>query len=152
MNRLFEISKELGEIATRKFEARRNAAQLEADILAREAAIIPEGGWPGSNADTRKAAEKAAKAADTTLTTYAAQKLDYQDSLDQLDLRREILTAERDAWQWSIRDLEAQAAGMQSAFVLMEHYIMQKEREAILKEFIAAQTDFDADPTEQEPA
>jgi hypothetical protein len=129
MNRLFEIATELGEIAHSRFVIRRGIDALDAKITAREAAMIPEGGWPGANADTRKAAEKAAKATDPELIKLADNRNAFQSSLDELECKREALVAERDAWQWTIRDRETQVheGGIkESVFAQMDEYRAQR--------------------------
>lgn len=126
MNRLFEIAEQLGEIAHSRYSIRQGIAALDVKIANREAAIIPDGGWPGSNADTRKAAEKAAKAADKNLIDWTASRESFQAALDELEYKREALIAERDAWQWTIRDNEVAVITMNkwmwSAFGMMAGY------------------------------
>jgi hypothetical protein len=123
MNRLFEIARELGDIAQKRMESRRFIAEVEAMTIIREASIVAEGGWAGSNADTRKAAEKAAKGADQELLALTASKLSYQATLDELEVKKEVLVAERDAWQWTIRDNENVAiSGVDSVFDMMKLY------------------------------
>jgi uncharacterized protein YeaC (DUF1315 family) len=106
MNRLFEIASELGEIARKRLSLRQIIDGMTDDIAMREAELIPEGGWPGGNADTRKAMEKAAKAADIILQGRINYKSTSQKELDALEVDRDVLNAERDAWQWTIRDRE----------------------------------------------
>lgn len=104
MNRLFEIAKELTAIAATRFDLKQQLETTVRNIKTQEAAIIPAGGWPGSNADTRKAAETAAKAADEPLRMFAMDKAAIELELDRLDLDRDALITERDAWHWTIQD------------------------------------------------
>ena len=120
MNRLFEIAKELSVIATSRFELKQQLEATVRNIKTQEAAIIPAGGWPGANADTRKAAETAAKAADEPLRMLAMDKAAIEEELDRLELDREALTAEREAWHWTIRDRETQGCMTESVFDLMD--------------------------------
>jgi hypothetical protein len=123
MNRLFDIARELGDIAQKRMTLRRELAENEAMTIIREAAIVPDGGWPGGNADTRKAAEKAAKGTDQELLALMSITHDYQFELEQLEVKRDVLVAERDAWQWTIRDNENVAiSGVDSVFDMMKLY------------------------------
>jgi len=106
VNRLFDIASKLDIIARQRFALRRFILDTENQIIAREAAMIPEGGWPGGNADTRKAMEKAAKAADPELQKLITGKEGYQTDLDNLELEKDALVNERSAWEWTIRDRE----------------------------------------------
>lgn len=120
MNRLFEIAAELKVIATTRFELKQQLETTVRNIKTQEAAIIPAGGWPGANADTRKAAEIAAKAADEPLRIFAMDKAAIEEELDRLELDREALTAEREAWHWTIRDRETQGCMTESVFDAMD--------------------------------
>jgi len=120
MNRLFEIAKELTVIATTRFELKQQLEAAVRNIKTQEAAITPAGGWPGANADTRKAAEIAAKAADEPLRMLAMDKAAIEEELDRLDLDRDALIAEREAWHWTIRDRETQGIMKMSVFEEMD--------------------------------
>ena len=122
MNRLYEIAKELGNIASVRFYLKQQLETIAHNIKTQEAAIIPAGGWPGSNADTRKAAEIAAKAADEPLRMFAADKAAIEEQLDLNELKRETLTAEREAITWTIRDIENVARGQESVFEMLRKY------------------------------
>jgi hypothetical protein len=122
MNRLFEIAKQLKDIALHRFVEKRQLADLETKIAAREVSLIPDGGWAGANADTRKASEKAAKAADAELQELIKLQSSCQESLDNLEFDREILTIEKEAWQWTIRDNETRYSGVKSVFATMKRY------------------------------
>lgn len=103
-NRLFEISNELASNLRAQLKTKMDLAAVEVSIIAQEAHIIPEGGWPGSNADTRKAYEKQAKAADPVLKFLNEEKNKGQESLQVLELDFRILQMEKEAWQWTIKD------------------------------------------------
>jgi len=117
MNRLFEIASELNQISVSRMKLRSEIDFIGESIIRHEAEMIPEGGWPGSNADTRKAMEKAAKASDLTLQNLANGKINAQSEMDALEIERDALIAERDAYQWTIRDRENVARGVESVFV-----------------------------------
>lgn len=122
MNRLFEIATELGDIAVKANLIIQDNHKFEAAIKKAELELIPEGGWPGSNETQRKIAEATAKASDGPLV-YLRDCLDgNQTRLDELYIRRADLLNERQAWEWTIRDMEQQAQGGSSVFALMEKW------------------------------
>lgn len=129
MNRLFRIADELAEIARARYDYRRAILTLDNDIAGREVELIPAGGWPGSNADARKAAEKAAKATDPELAYYLELRDEQQIKLDLLELDRDMLLAERQAWEWTIRDREtiAHEGGLKSS-VFEDYAVFQDEK------------------------
>jgi hypothetical protein len=131
MNRLFIIAEELGRIAHQRFDLRQAIARHESFITSRKRALIPEGGWPGKNADERKAAEIAAFAGDVELLGAQAFLAHDQDALDQWDVEREVLQAELAAWQWTIRDLEQTG---RSVFSLMHDHLSQLAQDAAMTE------------------
>ena len=106
MNRLFEIASALSVNARQRWTMRKMIEITEGKIAAREAAMVPEGGWPGSNADTRKAMEKAAKAVDLDLIELKNDLSTHNAQLENYDLDRDELIAERQAWEWTVRDRE----------------------------------------------
>jgi hypothetical protein len=106
MNRLFEIAEELHLIALDRMTQRQTLDTVNRNIKAREAAMIPDGGWPGSNADTRKAAELAAKSTDKQLVSFDIESRVIQDQLQVSEIKRDALIEERDAIRWTIRDNE----------------------------------------------
>lgn len=120
MNRLFEISRELSAIARVRFDLRQQLETIARNITAQQAAIIPAGGWPGSNADTRKAAKLAARASDPGLIMFAADKAAVAQQLETLEVDRDALLAEHDAIIWTIRDVENIVRGGTSVFTLLE--------------------------------
>ena len=118
MNRLFEIAEALHNIALDRMTMRQSMDTVNRNIKAREAAMIPEGGWPGSNADTRKAAEVAAKANDGQLKNLDLEKRMIEAQLERSEIERDALVEERNAIQWTIRDREQQAINGLSMSVL----------------------------------
>jgi hypothetical protein len=74
MNRLFEIANRLGEIARTRYQQHDLLKTVERSLKSRERAITPEGGWPGKNADERKAAELAALSADEQYFLFDVEK------------------------------------------------------------------------------
>lgn len=118
MNRLFEIAEQLHNIALDRMTMREAMDTVNRNIKAREAAMIPEGGWPGGNADTRKAAEVAAKAADGQLKNLDLEKRMIEAQLERSEIERDALVEERNAIQWTIRDREQQAINGLSMSVL----------------------------------
>lgn len=129
MNRLFEIAKELGEIANKRLQGKQlldESDQLLKGIMLR---LIPEGGWPGKNADERKAAELKAYDDCVILQEEQERRASIKETFDLLEADREALIAERDAWQWTIRDNEVAASvGYgRSVFAMMETYQTEKE-------------------------
>lgn len=106
MNRLFTIASELSNIAQERFEIKQKLSLYEMQQSARETAMIPEGGWPGSNDTQRKSAEKTAKANDPELIGLSMSIHDLNYDTGQLEVDRDALIAERDAFQWTIRDRE----------------------------------------------
>ena len=156
MNRLFEIATELGEIARQRFDFRQKLTLYEQQQAAREAALIPEGGWPGSNADTRKAAEKAAKANDPELVGLTLSIQDLNFDLGKLEVDREALIAERDAWQWTIRDMEAcahESGAKQSVFERMAEweYLQRQQAEIDAAEQLRIQQGITTIPEAEPP-
>jgi hypothetical protein len=135
VNRLFDIASKLDIIARQRFALRRFILDTENQIIAREAAMIPEGGWPGGNADTRKAMEKAAKSADPELQKLITGKEGYQTDLDNLELEKDALVNERSAWEWTIRDRETQTSDNtcfnQSVFEAMDLFQDEQEQRNI---------------------
>jgi hypothetical protein len=131
MNQLFEIASALGELAHARYELRNELTAIENAVKARKAAITPPGGWPGKNPDERKAAELAAVSTDETLTLLLSQKDDVEDELALSEADREALIAERDAWQWTIRDREVAAFNpqMMSVFDMMREFEQQRTEE-----------------------
>ena len=122
MNRLFEIANELGEIDTKRYLIREDIRKCDVSIKKAETELIPEGGWPGSNESQRKAAETIAKANDASLIYLSDIRAQNEARLQELDMRRGDLLNERQAWEWTIRDLEQAAAGGMSVFALMEKW------------------------------
>ena len=122
MNRLFDIASELGEIARKRFDVKCQISIIDENIKKVEAAIVPVGGWPGSNADQRKASELAARSSNQALIEFGMDLDAAQNDLAKLEVDREVLIAERDAWMWTIRDQEQSAVhGFgSSVFVMME--------------------------------
>jgi hypothetical protein len=106
MNRLFSIYEELADLAETKLDLRSAIDRIEKDIAIREAFIIPAGGWPGSNADSRKTAQQAARAADEELKYLENEMEMCKADMLRVDMERDNLIAERSAWEWSIRDRE----------------------------------------------
>lgn len=130
MNRLFEIAVALGEIARVRLDTKRYLVAVDKLIADRSTALIPEGGWPGSNADTRKAVEKSTLANDPELKGFAMGRDSYIATLDDLELKRDALLAERSAWEWTIRDREAcahEGGQIYSVFSMMEAYRTEQE-------------------------
>jgi hypothetical protein len=74
MNRLFEIANRLGEIARTRYQQHDLLKTVERSLKSREMKIKPEGGWPGKNADERKAAELAALSADEQYFLFDVEK------------------------------------------------------------------------------
>ncbi len=138
MNRLFDIAYELNELAKARFDLKQQLETIARNIKTQEAAIIPAGGWPGSNADTRKAAETAAKAADPALQMFAADKAAIEEALDKLELDRDALLAEKEAWHWTIRDRETQCSMIESVFDAMQRHLdgMDGELKASIEQVI----------------
>jgi hypothetical protein len=127
MNRLFEIAKELNDVAVSRMDYREKLQMVERDRKAYELQMVPEGGWPGKNADERKAAEMIAKGNDGQLYGYEIQRQTIEHNLAAEELRRDALTAEREAWMWTIRDRET----MQMVFprsVFEDYNIWQDEQ------------------------
>ncbi len=115
-NRLFEIASKLGEIAENRRTTRLQQLEIQRMIEARKTALIPEGGWPGSNDVQRKAAECKAKESDQVLHDLILDDDLLSGQMAQLEADREALIAERDAYQWTIRDAECVAFGGTSVF------------------------------------
>jgi hypothetical protein len=154
MNRLFEIASELGEIARKRFLIRDEIRSFEINIKAEETAMIPEGGWPGSNDMQRKAAEATAKANSPSLIYSRTIMQEDQTRLDSLEVDREVLIAERDAWMWTIRDREQTAFngdGM-SVFRMMEQYSKDKVYQATVDEIRAQMSLDDLDERQRDDA
>ncbi len=118
MNRLFEIAERLHLIALDRMTQRQALDTVNRNIKAREVAMIPDGGWPGNNADTRKAAEVAAKATDQQLNLFELEKRMTQDQLETSEILKDALIEERDAIRWTIRDNEQMAVNGFGASVL----------------------------------
>jgi hypothetical protein len=126
MNRLFEIATELSEISRKRQILRNDIRKFELSIKAAEIELIPEGGWPGSNDMQRKAAEATSKANDPALIYLRYEMDEDQSRMDLLEVDREALISEREAWQWTIRDRETIAMGMnESVFDVMAAYRAQ---------------------------
>ncbi len=115
-NRLFEIGKELGDIAQQRAQLYKQITDAEKETKKREVDLIPEGGWPGSNDMQRKAFETKAKESDTLLLTLRSNVDLLKENLDELGLKRDILMSERDAYQWTIRDNEVWATSGKTVF------------------------------------
>ena len=106
MNRLFEIAETLKESAAVRIDYRNRLQLLKSDLELHERQMIPVGGWPGKNADERKAAELVAKDLDGTIFDIEARRKSIQAKLEAEELRRDALIEERDAIRWTIRDAE----------------------------------------------
>lgn len=122
MNRLFEIAEELKHNAISRIDYRRKLQAIERDMKAYERQMIPEGGWPGKNADERKAAELSAKANDGQLYGYEIQRQTVQFNLDNDELHRDELIEERDAIRWTIRDSEQTSITGASVLAMWEKF------------------------------
>lgn len=106
MNRLFEIAQELTNCAIELSDDRRKLLSLEREAKAYERQVVPEGGWPGKNADERKAAEMNFKASDGQFYEYEMRRDVLEFNINSGGLRRDALIEERDAIRWTIRDNE----------------------------------------------
>jgi hypothetical protein len=122
MNRLFEIAKELGSIANDRFNLRESIRDYENRIKRARVELAPAGGWPGTNEAARKIAQEYSELHDPDLMFMRAALDDDEVSLEKLESNREALIAERDAWQWTIRDEENVSRGQESVFVQMMRY------------------------------
>lgn len=109
MNRFLDIAKDLSEYAIAIIGGRRQLQALDRQVKDHERTMIPDGGWPGKNADERKAAELAAKSSDEQLYEYEIRRQAIQFNLDNDELHRDALLEERDALRWTIRDNEQAA-------------------------------------------
>lgn len=149
MNRLFEISEKLGEIARQRFELKQKLVVVDRNLVSYERSLIPAGGWPGSNADQRKAAELAVKEADIPLRDLHDEKSLYEDQLASLEVDREALILEKEAWQWTIRDRETQYDSHRpfdvSVFQAKAMYDEQVKSEAAYAEYMEEQEGYAQD-------
>jgi hypothetical protein len=167
MNKLFEIAKELSEIAQKRFEIKQKLSLYEMQQSARETAMTPEGGWPGSNDMQRKAEEKKAKANDPELIGLSMSIHDLNYDFGQLEVDRDAMVEERDAIRWTIRDNEVCAVSGDSvldklAFKLIDksetpftqtaEVLSEDEVKAIEEEHERVQREQDEERMEQEAA
>jgi len=115
-NRLFEIAELLKSIAVQRAILRRDIGAFDDKITFIKRDLIPEGGWPGKNADERKAAEISAYHNSTYLNYWEGEKKESEEFISQLDTYRMALLEERSAYEWTIRDNEVVARGGASVF------------------------------------
>ena len=103
-NPLAKIAISLGELYRQRAELRikdRHLGELEEK---RVAAITPAEGWPGKNETERKCSMNTMLAADDELTTIKQHISDASDELERFGAEIHVLEAEKEAYQWTIRD------------------------------------------------
>lgn len=83
--------------------------QTEQDIERRKVQIIPPDGWPGSNAEARKANQAKAEVNDEALHSLDTYYSSLGTELAQVTGQIEALECERRMYEWNIRSRLADA-------------------------------------------
>jgi hypothetical protein len=102
-NRMLEIASTLAHLYNVKADLEIRVGHLETDISGRSIALLPDAGWPGSNAEARKAAEKKGIDADEALSNMNAELLKTKHALLSLDAKINAARALQKAIEWCIR-------------------------------------------------
>lgn len=113
--RLLEIVSKLAELRTDRTAIALAIKELEGDIEARALDLTPEDGWPGSNADKRKASDAAALAGDGGYQALVAERDIEQGALDRIDTQIGNLRTEQRAIEYIVLLKLSDAYGVHNA-------------------------------------
>jgi len=103
MRKPSEIAQLLKDLYQRRAKIALAEWQYGEDLRARQTAITPEGGWPGSNEKARETAREKVFAADETCQKISAQIRQAHADLATIEADLAGLEAERRGLEWEIR-------------------------------------------------